>query len=174
MNAGLLSLIALVMMACHQQHADPSSMTVTSDDPAPGRPTAEQVGPTESRTTHARADLSPAVRELLRGGMERHGDSMRDLLSSSLTLQYGLLAQRARWMSAERKIPRPPPAEDDHALDRFFDMQDDLYRDVAALASASEREDDEAIARAYGQLAGTCIRCHSLYLPAIDNGRDPD
>lgn len=166
MNAGVPSLVALVLLSCHAQQADRSGMTVTADDPEPGRSVAEPVRPAESKTTHSRADLSPAVRELLRGRMERHGDSMRDLLSSSLTLQYGLLAQRARWMAAEPRIPRPSPAEDDHTLDRFFDMQDDLHRDVAALGSAAEREDDEAIARAYGQLAATCIRCHSVYLPA--------
>lgn len=117
-----------------------------------------------------RRDLPAAVREFLRSRMERHGDSMESLLRGSLLFQYGLIVQQSDRVAEETDIPRPPQVAAEGATDervlpgRFFDLQEDLRRQAQELGRAAKRRDDEAIARAYGQLAGTCIRCHGLYL----------
>jgi hypothetical protein len=101
--------------------------------------------------------------------MHRHADSMESLLWSSLNLQYELIVQRSEWVVGEPRIARPQASDEPDLVNqalpaRFFDLQDDLHRQAGELGRAATRRDDEGIARAYGELASTCIRCHGLYL----------
>jgi len=107
--------------------------------------------------------------------MQRHADSMESLLWSSLNLQYELIIQRSEWVVAEPRISRPQESDGDDLLNqvlpgRFFELQEELHHQAANLGSAARQRDDEGIARAYSQMAATCIRCHGLYLRLPDSG----
>jgi hypothetical protein len=105
--------------------------------------------------------------------MARHDESMESLLWSSLNLQHALIVQQSEWVAADAGIPRPPEGDAGDPINqvlpaRFFDLQDELRRHARDLARAAQRRDDEGIARSYGELASTCIRCHGLYLRLPD------
>jgi hypothetical protein len=123
-----------------------------------------------------RGDLPAVVRDLLHQRMQRHADSMEMLLWSSINLQYELIVQRSEWLSLEPRITRPEQIGDADVINqllpvRFFDLQDQLHQGAVDLAAAARRRDNEGIARAYGEMASTCIRCHGVYLrlPAADS-----
>src|SRR6266545_2558750 len=167
------ALVAAVLAGCesHADSAGPSSAAVGSEDADPGRgraasPHADKTPP---GATLVREDLPAVVRDVLRQRMERHADSMEGLLRSSLLLQYELIVERSEGVMSEPRIARPREGDErdliNHVLPaRFFDLQEELHRQADELLRAAERRDDEGIAGAYGHLAGTCIRCHALYL----------
>jgi len=173
-------IVTLIACAPRTDGATPATTVIEADDPAPGRggdaakASRSHASPGEPL---ARQDLPAAVREFLRERMERHGDSMESLLWASLNLQYGLIVQRSGWVAAETNIPRPPEGDEGDLVNRvlpgrFFDLQERVRRGAGELGRAAKRRDDEGIARAYGELVGTCIRCHGLYmrLPQADAG----
>jgi hypothetical protein len=105
---------------------------------------------------------------MLHARMERHGEVMMLLLVSVLTLQQNDTELLAEQVAAEPRLGRPGPGEKGtlSALlpARFFGLQDELTARAHALAEAARVSDNGRIVRAYGQLAETCVSCHSVYL----------
>jgi len=112
--------------------------------------------------------LPREAREMLTARMERHGEEMMLLLVSVLTLHHEDSELLADHVAAEPRLGRPGPSEEGtiSALlpARFFGFQDELIARARALAAAARAKDDARIVRAYGQLAETCVSCHSVYL----------
>jgi HPt (histidine-containing phosphotransfer) domain-containing protein len=100
--------------------------------------------------------------------MDRHGEVMMLLLMSVMTLHQNDTELLAEQVAAEPRLGRPGPAETGtlSALlpARFFGLQDELTERAHALAEAARASDHVRIVRAYGQLAETCVNCHSVYL----------
>jgi cytochrome c556 len=71
-------------------------------------------------------------------------------------------------LAKEPKFSRPAPNEKGtlSALlpPQFFVHQDALADSASALARAAQARDDERLAEAFGEVARTCIACHSTYL----------
>jgi hypothetical protein len=115
--------------------------------------------------------LRPQAREMLTARMQRHGDDMMFLMASVVLLSHDGAEALAGQIAAEPRIGRPGPGERDtlNALlpTRFFDLQDQLRDRARAVADAARARDDARLVKAYGQLAETCVSCHSAYL------RDP-
>jgi hypothetical protein len=183
-TALILSLAVPVLAGCetHAERAGPRSAAVgdTAEPSAAQESAARLSAPAEPlpRASLTREDLPAVVRDALRDRMQRHGDSMESLLWSSVNLQYELIVQRAEWVVLEPRISRPQGSESSALINellprRFFDLQDELHGQAVALADAARRRDDEGIARTYGAMTSTCIRCHSLYLrlPAWNSAR---
>ncbi len=115
--------------------------------------------------------LPSEAREMLSARMQRHGEEMMLLLVSVMTLSHEDTQQLAEEVAAEPRLGRPNPGEKDtinaRLPARFFDLQDQLRERANAVAAAAVAKDDGRIVRAYGQLAETCVSCHTVYL-------DPD
>lgn len=173
-NVVVMVLVSSSVVACAApaERTTPATTTAAAESVAPieDRAAPPPPDPTpQGRRVLTRQDLPAAVREFLRDRMARHGDSMETLLWATLNLQHTLIIQHSEWVAAETGIPRPPQADASDPINqvlpaRFFELQDDLRRYAGELGRAAQRRDDEGIARAYGQLATTCIRCHGLYL----------
>jgi hypothetical protein len=105
---------------------------------------------------------------MLHERMERHGEVMMLLLVSVLTLHQNDTELLAEQVAAEPKVGRPGPEEKGTLTAllpaRFFELQDELTARAHALAEAARVSDNGRIVRAYGQLAETCVSCHSVYL----------
>jgi Cytochrome C' len=103
--------------------------------------------------------------------MQRHGEEMMLLLVSVMTLSHQDTQHLAEEVAAEPRLGRPSPGEKDtinaRLPPRFFVLQDQLRERANAVAAAAAANDDARIVRAYGQLAETCVSCHTVYL-------DPD
>jgi len=100
--------------------------------------------------------------------MDRHGEEMMLLLVSVMTLRHEDTELLANEVAAEPRLGRPGPGEKGtiNALlpARFFALQDELLERAHAVAAAARAKDNGRIVRAYGQLAETCVSCHSVYL----------
>jgi cytochrome c556 len=105
---------------------------------------------------------------MLSARMDRHGEEMMLLLQSVLTLHHEDAELLAEQVAAEPRLGRPSPGEKGtlSALlpARFFTLQEQLVERAHALAAAARDNDNGRIVRAYGQLAETCVSCHSVYL----------
>ena len=105
---------------------------------------------------------------MLSARMERHGEEMMLLLVSVMTLHHEDTELLAEQVGAEPRLGRPSPGEKGtiSALlpPRFFGLQDQLVERAHAVAEAARAKDNGRIVRAYGQLAETCVSCHSVYL----------
>jgi len=92
---------------------------------------------------------------------------MEALLWSSLMLDYASIQ-----LVAQRMASRPTLSRDTgeletlnkHLPDHFFFLQDKFERTAADLAQAAGNKDDRKTADKLGELTGTCVQCHSLYL----------
>jgi hypothetical protein len=112
--------------------------------------------------------LPSEAREMLSARMQRHGEEMMLLLVSVMTLSHDDTMQLAEEVAAEPRLGRPSPGETDtinaRLPARFFELQDQLAERAHAVAAAAKANDDARIVRAYGQLAETCVSCHTVYL----------
>jgi hypothetical protein len=108
------------------------------------------------------------AKEMLSSRMERHGEEMMLLLVSVMTLHHDDTELLAEQVAAEPRLGRPNPGEKGtlNALmpERFFGLQDQLVVRAHEVAAAARAKDNGRIVRAYGQLAETCVSCHSVYL----------
>jgi hypothetical protein len=114
---------------------------------------------------------------MLSSRMQRHGEEMMLLLVSVMTLQHEDTELLAVQVAAEPRLGRPAPGESGTIGSllpaRFFDLQDELQVRARAMADAARTKDDTRIVRAYGQLAETCVSCHSVYLNAEERAEQP-
>lgn len=131
-------------------------------------------------TTAPAAESAPALpapewlpdeaKEMLSSRMQRHGEEMMLLLVSVMTLQHGDTEILAEQVAAEPRLGRPAAGETGTISAmlpvRFFDLQDELLVRARTMAEAAKTSDPSRIVRAYGQLAETCVSCHSVYLNA--------
>lgn len=112
--------------------------------------------------------LPTEAREMLSARMDRHGEVMMMLLVSVMTLQHSDTELLAEQVAAEPRIGRPATGETGTIGSllppRFFALQDELVDRAHAVANAARANDNSRIVRAYGQLAETCVSCHSVYL----------
>jgi len=112
--------------------------------------------------------LSEQARATLRRRMERHGQDMVQLLLSMTMLQHDVARQAAQRIAAEPTVDRPAVGGEDElgaALpERFFTLQLQLRSRAKAIAEDARKRDDAALGKAFGQLAETCVQCHSAYL----------
>lgn len=92
------------------------------------------------------------------------------LFWSALFLDDMTMAQVADELSSAPKLARPISPSDDTINASipadFFDLQDELQKNAQLLMRVvGEREHGATqVAKAYGELASTCIRCHERYL----------
>lgn len=114
--------------------------------------------------------LPETARILVRRKMQAHGDDMTVLLWAMLFLDFQSAGEIAEAMAAEPRFARPTgadPTELNAQLPAsFFEMQDELGKRAKALVDLSGAvvAEPDAFAKAYGELAQTCIRCHTAYL----------
>jgi hypothetical protein len=105
---------------------------------------------------------------MLTARMERHGEEMMLLLVSVMTLHHDDTELLADHVAAEPRLGRPGPTEKGTISSllppRFFALQDELTERAHTLGAAARAKDNTRIVRAYGQLAETCVSCHSVYL----------
>jgi hypothetical protein len=118
----------------------------------------------------APANLSAAVRSVIADRMRGHGDDMSVLQWAVLFLDYDAARSLANAIATEPRLARPLAGDDtllNSALPpEFFVLQDQLAAKARELAQIAEKRppDGAGLAKAYGELAETCVRCHSAYL----------
>jgi hypothetical protein len=114
---------------------------------------------------------------MLSSRMQRHGEEMMLLLVSVMTLQHEDTELLAQQVAAEPRLGRPAPGEagtiNSLLPPRFFELQEELQLRARSMAEAARAKDDTRIVRAYGQLAETCVSCHSVYLNAEEHAELP-
>ena len=165
---------ALLVLACAATGSKPAEAPNASANTAAPTPLAAAPGPAPSGGTESSGSLpEPAwlpseAREMLSARMDRHGEVMMMLLVSVMTLQHSDTELLAEQVAAEPRLGRPATGEKGtiSALlpPRFFTLQDQLVDRAHAVANAARANDNGRIVRAYGQLAETCVSCHSVYL----------
>lgn len=174
-----LPLAALGTLSCAGSTPPPSNASTVSTTPAAGTastaPGANAVAP--QATLGAPEWLPTEAREMLSSRMQRHGEEMMLLLVSVMTLQHEDTELLAEQVAAEPRLGRPAPGESGTISSllppRFFDLQAELQVRARAMAEAARAKDDTRIVRAYGQLAETCVSCHSVYLNAEERADLP-
>ena len=165
----LLPCAALCALACAGNQA-PAPTTPANASP----PAAQTAHSAPGAEAAAQANL-PApewlpleAREMLSAGMQRHGEEMMLLLVSVMMLQHEDTELLAHQVASAPRLGRPAPGESGTLGSllpaRFFELQDELQARARAMADAARTKDDSRIVRAYGQLAETCVSCHSVYL----------
>lgn len=115
--------------------------------------------------------LPAGARMLLLERMGNHRMDMERLTQAVLLLEHDAVVALAERLAGEPRLGRQEKGED--ALNSmvppaFFELQDELRERARTLARAARSGDDERIARAYGKVAETCVRCHATYLNRQD------
>lgn len=116
----------------------------------------------------SQSKLPRAVRDLLRSRMSEHGQDMDDLLWSILFLDFDSAEQLASNIEMQPRLAEPinkDASELNSQIPKsFFDVQSQLFEKARALGEAARAHDEAEVATAYGEVMGTCVACHSLYL----------
>lgn len=150
----------------------------TSSTPAASPAKAESGGKWKSPsgrdmpTLQQPQKLPASARMSIARKMQNHGDDMTVMLWAMLFLDFESAGEIADAIATEPRLARPldggggggdvntmlPP--------RFFELQDDLRSRAANLVALSSTvaPEPEAFAGAFGELAATCVRCHTVYL----------
>lgn len=110
--------------------------------------------------------LSEDVRAALKRTMNAHGDDLTMLLWSILFLDLDAASETAKGIAG-----RPPltPKEDEklgRIPPQLLVLGSQLNEQAVKLSEMSKQpeRDSEGFARAFGELAQTCVRCHAVYL----------
>ncbi|MEY4543968.1 MAG: hypothetical protein RL685_163 [Pseudomonadota bacterium] len=178
MRAFIPSLLPFVLASCalacgaagtQAQPAAAPEGSITSATPP--RESLAATSPDEEQPTLPAPDWLPTeAREVLSSRMQRHGEEMMLLLVSVMTLQHPDTEILAEHIAAEPRLGRPAKGETGTISamlpPRFFELQDELQVRARAMAEMARTSDPSRIVRAYGQLAETCVSCHSVYLDA--------
>lgn len=120
--------------------------------------------------------LPPLARQLLRSKMARHGEDMLGLVTAVTLLQRERAKALATDIANEPRLVKPIAGGESDlnaALPmQLFTLQDELRMRAKAVAEATSKPDDMALARALGKVTETCVACHSAYLhpPAATEG----
>lgn len=125
--------------------------------------------PPPRRALVRREPLPELARELLKKRMGRHGKDLERLTAAAVALDYDDAAASADAIAHEPRISRPEAMLDTaNSLfpERFFELQDVLLVEAAALGAAARARDAEETSAAYGRLSATCVACHAVYAEA--------
>ena len=113
--------------------------------------------------------LSKAARALLQDRMSSHAQDMSQLVSAIMLLEYSDIITRADKIGSDVNLSRPISNDatelNSSIPERFFVRQDDLKAAAHALAIAGRNANPYQVAKAYGGLSETCVRCHADYRP---------
>lgn len=131
--------------------------TPAEPGPEPRKPRTELPTP---------AHLPAGARMLLLERMGNHRVDMSRLSQAVLFLDHEEAGALARRIAEEPRLAEPGDADELNSLipPRFFELQDELRERAEALAAAARKGDDAAIAKAYGRLNETCVRCHAVWM----------
>lgn len=144
--------------------APPSGAGPAQDRDAGTAPEGEEPG----AGLAAPESLAPLARVLLHSRMQRHGDDLDALLRAVLLLQRPRVVELASQLAAEPSLAHAP-ADGADTLNaalppRYFELEDALHREAAALAEAAGAgDDDAALAAHFGRLTQVCVSCHQVY-----------
>lgn len=115
--------------------------------------------------------LPDAARHKIRATMRAHGDDMTMLMWSIMFLDVDGSAEFARVIQRQPWLERPAdPASvpvQERVPEIIYQLQDQLKArasTLAALADASGRTESARLAKAFGDMAQTCVSCHAAYL----------
>ncbi len=154
----VIALVSTSFLACSngQNGKARTGKTTTPADSAK-RPRLKRASP-----------LPKLARQLLNKRMHRHGEQMEKLLWAALSINRPMVKSLAQAIADEPRISKPS-SNDLSTLNhvfpkQFFALQEELRSQAVLLVAAADKSDDTAMAEAYGKLAQTCVRCHSLYL----------
>ncbi len=115
----------------------------------------------------SQSKLPRPVRDLLRSRMSEHGQDMDDLLWSILFLDFESAEQLAANIEMQPRLAEPLTKDATELNSRipksFFDVQSQLFENAKRLGDAARDQDEVEVARAYGEVMGACVACHSLY-----------
>lgn len=117
--------------------------------------------------------LPPLARQVLRNRMQRHGNDMMELVMAVTLLQRDRAKALANDIANEPRLTRPIAGGEgdlNAALpNELFVLQDELRSRAKAVADATNKPSDAALATALGRVTETCVACHSAYLtpPAV-------
>lgn len=159
-----ITLVGALASGCKTTNPQPTATTAET----PPRPTQFA-----GRSLPQPANLNEEVRDALKRTMNAHGDDMTLLLWSILFLD---LDSAGEWSKAIAARP-PLTPKDDEKLGRIppqiLVLGSQLNEQALRMAemSRSPERDSEAFAKAFGELAQTCVRCHAVYL--YDKAEDP-
>ena len=167
MRSSICLFAAACLLSCAANSGSKPAVAAQAANPAPvAAPAPSPAAPIASMPDPAW--LPSEAREMLVSRMERHGEEMMLMLVSVMTLQHEDTELLAEHVASEPRLGRPAPNERDtiNALlpARFFELQDQLLLRANALSTAAKSKDDARVVHAYGQLAETCVACHSVYL----------
>jgi cytochrome c556 len=113
--------------------------------------------------------LSLAARTLLQDRMSSHAQDMSQLVAAIMLLEYSDIITRADKIASDVNLSRPTSndaTELNASLpEKFFVRQDDLKSAAHVLANAGRTANPYQVAKAYGGLSETCVRCHADYRP---------
>ncbi len=133
---------------------------------APQEPQFARAVEAPSRLTPP-AHLPENARAIMRTLMVSHAHDMAELMSAIMILDYPRIQDGAAAIVADVTLARPltgDATELNSALpDTFFQLQDELRQQARVLRDAAQRLSAFDVAEAYGNLSGTCVRCHGVY-----------
>jgi hypothetical protein len=95
--------------------------------------------------------------------MKRHGADLLSLTHAVTVLDRKAIAETADHIRMDTALTLK--ADGGVATDKRFQQLDQQLRErVTELATAARKNDDAALAPAFGRTMETCVRCHSVYL----------
>jgi cytochrome c556 len=116
----------------------------------------------------ARETLPEGARDILRPWMAAHRTDVDQLVSAVLMLHYDKAAEVATNMANDPHLARPTPESWDSINNaipkKFFDLQDAYRAAAKKVASSARMRDSNGLARDFGGLMQSCVRCHASYL----------
>ncbi len=112
--------------------------------------------------------ISQTARALLQTRMERHGETMAELMRRLVLFDYDAVRTDAQQIREEPWLARPltgDATELNSALpEHFFELQDELRARALDVEHAAEQANSQRLLDGYVALAKTCMSCHRLYL----------
>ena len=108
------------------------------------------------------------ARALLQKRMERHGETLSELMYRLVLFDYDAVRTEAQHIREEAPLARPltgDATELNSALpERFFEWQDELRARALDVEHAAQGGNSQKLLDGYLALAKTCMGCHRLYL----------
>jgi cytochrome c556 len=100
--------------------------------------------------------------------MANHASELTTLLDAILVLDHQAVEDRANKIAAAPTLSRPGAGETNTlnatVPSKFYDLQERMVAQAKLLGEAAHQKDDGKMGKAFGQMAETCVACHSAYL----------
>ena len=111
--------------------------------------------------------LPDAARAVLKTIMGSHAQTMGQLVSAIMVLDYDRIEAGATSVASDASLSRPLTGDatelNSMLPDKFFQYQDQLREQAGGLAKAAQQKSAFGVADAYGRLSETCVKCHASY-----------